>query len=123
METAKKLVAMVSDHKNIEAVESLYADDIVSVEAMAMHGESQTKTGKAAILGKNKWWMENHEVHSANVAGPWPHGDQFIVRYTYDVTIKAGPMSGQRMTMDEAALYTVKNGKIAKEEFFYDMGG
>lgn len=31
--------------------------------------------------------------------------------------------SGQRFTMDEAALYTVKNGEIVREEFFYDMGG
>jgi ketosteroid isomerase-like protein len=26
------------------------------------------------------------------------------------------------MTMDEAALYTVKDGKIVQEEFFYFMG-
>ena len=32
-------------------------------------------------------------------------------------------MAGKRMTLDESALYTVKDGKIVKEEFFYDMGG
>jgi ketosteroid isomerase-like protein len=32
-------------------------------------------------------------------------------------------MAGQRMTLDEAALYTVKDGKITQEEFFYNMGG
>jgi len=25
------------------------------------------------------------------------------------------------MTMDEAGLYTIQNGKIVKEEFFYSM--
>jgi len=30
-------------------------------------------------------------------------------------------MAGQRMKMDEVALYTVKDGKIVHEEFFYDM--
>jgi len=25
--------------------------------------------------------------------------------------------------MDEVGLYTVKNGKIVREEFFYDMAG
>ena len=27
--------------------------------------------------------------------------------------------SGQRVTMDETALYTIKDGKIAEERFFY----
>jgi ketosteroid isomerase-like protein len=29
--------------------------------------------------------------------------------------------TGQRMQMTEMALYTVKDGKIAQEEFFYNM--
>jgi hypothetical protein len=33
-----------------------------------------------------------------------------------DVTDKD---SGQRQTMDEIALYRVKNGKISEERFFY----
>ena len=41
----------------------------------------------------------------------------------YDVTAKVGPRAGQRMKMEEAGLYTVKNGKIVQEEFFYSMGG
>ena len=31
-------------------------------------------------------------------------------------------MQGRRMKMEEAALYTVKDGKIVEEEFFYHMG-
>jgi ketosteroid isomerase-like protein len=45
------------------------------------------------------------------------------VKFWLDVTAKAGPMAGKRIQMNEAALYTVKDGKIVKEEFFYDMGG
>jgi len=30
-------------------------------------------------------------------------------------------MAGKRFTMDEAGLYTVKDGKIVHEEFFYHM--
>jgi ketosteroid isomerase-like protein len=41
------------------------------------------------------------------------------VRFTYDVTNKP---SGNRMKTDEIAVYTVGEGKIVKEEFFYDMG-
>ena len=31
--------------------------------------------------------------------------------------------SKSRFKMQEAGLYTVKNGKIVREEFFYSMGG
>ena len=66
--------------------------------------------------GKGQWWRENHEVHSASVTGPWPHGDRFIVGFQYDITNKP---SKTRMQMNETALFTIKNGKIVREEFFY----
>ena len=75
-----------------------------------------------AVRKKGEWWEETHEVHGGSVEGPWPHGDRFIVRFKYDVTAKTGPMTGKRMQLDEAALYTVKNGKVVQEEFFYHMG-
>ena len=66
--------------------------------------------------GQGQWWRDNHEVHSASVTGPWPNGDRFIVGFQYDITNKP---SGTRMKMDDTALFTVKNGKIVREEFFY----
>ena len=48
--------------------------------------------------------------------GPWVNGDRFVVRFKMDVTFK---QSGQRFVMDETALYTIKDGKIAEEAFFY----
>lgn len=30
--------------------------------------------------------------------------------------------SGERMRMDELGLYTVKDGKVVEERFFYGMG-
>ena len=53
------------------------------------------------------------------VTGPFPHDDRFVVIFDMDVTNKA---MGQRFQMQEAALYTVANGKIVREEFFYAMG-
>ena len=54
--------------------------------------------------------------------GPLAHGDRFIARFKFDVTPKSRPMAGKRFTMDETALYTVKDDKIVHEEFFYHMG-
>jgi ketosteroid isomerase-like protein len=52
-------------------------------------------------------------------AGLWKayvNGDEFVVRFTMDVTPKA---TGKRMKMDEVGVYTVKNGKIVAERFCY----
>ena len=119
LEVGKKLVELCKQGKNQEAMDALYAPDIVSVEAAAMPGMSAEVRGREAVFAKSKWWNDNHTVHSASTEGPWPHGDRFIVRFSYDVTNKP---SNLRFTMDEAALFTVKDGKIVREEFFYVTG-
>ena len=116
VEIAKKLVEFCKQGKSDEALSTLFSDNAVSVEAMAMPGMERETNGIEAIKAKGKWWYDNHEVHSAVVTGPWPHGERFIVGFKYDVTNKP---SGRRMMMDEAGLYTVENGKIVREEFFY----
>ncbi len=120
LEVGKKLVELCKQGKNDEVTKTLYAQDIVSVEAGAPPGQSAESRGLEAIIAKSKWWADNHEVHSAVCEGPYPHGDRFVVHFKYDVTNKP---SNQRIQMDEAALYTVKDGKIVREEFFYSMGG
>ena len=119
LEVGKQLVELCKQGENLQAIKTLYSPDVVSVEAASMPNMPAEMKGMDAILGKNTWWVENHEIHSAKCEGPFPHGDKFIVRFNYDVTNKP---SGKRMQMDEAALYTVKDGKIVREEFFYSMG-
>ncbi len=119
MDIANKLVALCKQGKNMSALDTLYAADAVSVEAVAMPGAQQEAKGLAAVKAKVKWWYDNHQIHAAIVAGPWPHGDQFIVGFQHDVTNKT---SGKRVKMEEMGLYTVRNGKIVREEFFYEAG-
>jgi ketosteroid isomerase-like protein len=118
----KKLVELCLQGKAKEAMDTLYSDDIVSIEAGAPANMSARSEGIGAVKAKGAWWQENHEVHKAEAEGPYPNGDRFIVRFKYDITAKTGPMAGKRFVMDEAALYTVKGGKITHEEFFYSMG-
>lgn len=120
MDVARTLVALCREGRYEEALTTVYAQDIVSIEAGASAEMSREVRGLDAVLAKGKWWVDNHEVHDANVGGPWPHDDRFIVTYRFDVTNKP---SGQRFMMEEAALYTVRDGKIAREEFFYTMDG
>lgn len=121
LEIGTKLVALCREGKNLEAIEGLYGDDIVSVEAVGGGGFPRTMNGKEAVVGKAKWWNENHEVHSAEVEGPFPHGDdRFAVIFRFDVTSK--PMNNTRMKLNEIGVYTVANGKVSREEFYYHMG-
>lgn len=121
LEIGKKLVELCNQGKNLEAIETLYGPDIVSIEVRGDEKMPARMEGLAAIKGKNQWWLENHTIHGGQAKGPWPHGDRFIVYFNHEVTAKAGPMAGKRMTLEEAGLYTVKNGKIVQEEFFYAM--
>lgn len=120
-EVAHALVDGCRAGQNLDIVEKYYADDIVSVEATPDPDGVCEYRGKDAIRGKHDWWYSNHEVHGGKVDGPFIGDDgRFAVRFEFDVTPKA---TGQRYTMTEAAIYTVANGKIVREEFFYNQPG
>ena len=119
----QRLVELCRQNKNVEAVNTLYAPNVVSLEQMDHPGMPKRMEGIEAIRKKNQWWIDNHTIHKNEVLGPYPAGDRFIVLFKIDVTSKAGPMAGKRMQAEECGLYTVKDGKVVKEEFFYDMGG
>ena len=118
-EIGQKLVDLCKAGKNHEAMQELYAGDIVSVEAGAPPGGQRESNGLPAVMAKGKQWSELHEIHSAKIDGPFPHDDRFTVMFDYDVTRRPDK---QRFQMKEVALYTVANGKIVREEFFYAMG-
>ena len=119
MKIGQHLVALCQEGKHLEAIDQLYAEDVVSVEATDRPEGEREARGIDAIRSKNQWWSENHEVHSASVRGPFPHSDdRCCVMFNYDPTNKP---SGHRFQMEEVGLYTVTDGKISKEEFFYAM--
>jgi ketosteroid isomerase-like protein len=96
-----------------EAGEQFWADSVVSLEAA--EGDMARVEGLEGVQAKGAWWYANHEIHSVEVEGPYVHGDQFIVRFTMEVT----PKGGERMSMDEMGVYTVQDGKVIEERFFY----
>jgi ketosteroid isomerase-like protein len=121
-DVGRRLVTLCQEGKNLEALDTLYAKDAESVEAMSTPEMPATMKGVTAIKKNNEWWFANHEIHGGSSKGPFPNGDRFAVIFDFDVTAKSGPMAGKRMQMEEVALYTVRDGKIVKEEFFYSMG-
>lgn len=117
-EVANTLVKLCSQGKFDEATKTLYSSDIVSVEAGAPPGQSRETKGLDAVKAKGEWWAANHEVHSAKVEGPLVAGSHFAVTFKLDVTFKP---QNKRFTMEEIAVYKVTDGKVAYEEFFYNM--
>ena len=108
-EVAKKVVELVRKQAWYEALDALYDNDVVSVEAT----EPETR-GKESVRGKIDWWVNAMEVHSFNASEPFVARDRFVVQYDADVTDKS---SKQRRKLSEVGVYTVKNGKIVREEF------
>ena len=115
-EVAQKFAALIKEHREDEAQQALYAPDIVSVEAVAMQNMPAEARGLDALKEKGRWWRDNNIVHGAKIEGPFPHGDRFAMVYEFDVTSKP---TGDRRQMKEVAVYTVRSGKITREEFFY----
>ena len=113
-EVAEKVVELVRQQAWYKALDTLYDKDIVSVEASASEGESAEKRGIDQVRGKIDWWLNAMEVHRFTAKGPFVAHDRFVVQYDADVTEKN---SKKRFQLSEVGVYTVKNGKIVREEF------
>ena len=118
VEVANELIAGCREGRETANLSKLYADNAVSVEAVAMPGSGSAEAqGIEAIQGKHEWWNNAFEVHSQNIEGPFFHGEnKFSAIFEMDATDK---QTKERSKMREVAQYTLDNGKIVREEFFY----
>lgn len=117
-DVADALVAHCKAGTEAQGLEELYSEQAESIEAFPGPGmDSPITKGREAIKGKHEWWNANFDVHEGSVDGPHLHGeDRFAVIFEMDATHRE---SGERSKMKEVAVYTVDEGKIVKEEFFY----
>ena len=113
---AAKFVELCRQGKNFDVMHTMYHPEIVSVE-----GDGKQTRGKGPVIKKSEDWVSNKTFNGETVAGPFfnsANPDQFAVYFTLDVTPKA---TGQRITLEEVAVYTVnKSDQITREQFFYD---
>ena len=119
---ADRLVELVSQRKNLDAINELYADNARSIEVMAGPGCDRIIEGRTTIAQKAEQFHKSTTVHGSSVGKPVVNGDQFVLPMSLDCTCSEGPMAGHRMNMSATALYTVRNGKITEAKFFYSCG-
>ncbi len=98
------------------AYRELYSPQIVSIETGDTTDMGHLE-GMEELMKKGEWWAETFEVHDIGVSDPIVADNWFAVRFTMDTTHKP---SGQRSTTSEIAVYQVKDGKVVREQFFYD---
>ncbi len=63
-QVAKKVVELVRKQAWYEALDTLYDDNVVSVEAYSAGGGSPETRGKEGVRGKIDWWVNAMEIHS-----------------------------------------------------------
>ena len=114
---AKNLVSWFNDGQEERCYQELYSPSSVSIEP---GGENPVSTGIEEVAKKGEWWRETYEMHSSSASSPIVADNWFSVRFEMDTTHKP---SGQRSEMAEIGVFQVADGKIVKEQFFYDVPG
>ena len=117
---AKRLVELCREGKGEQAQNELYAEDAESIEMDGLPpGALGNVKGLEAIREKGrKFNADIEEVHGGTVSDPIVAGNWFSVTMTMDATFKGRG----RVNMQEICVYGVRNGKIVREQFFYDLG-
>ena len=115
-EVAERLVLLCREGKNVQAIEELYSDNIVSIEPKGSRAE--ITEGKAAVLGKTTQWIQMIEqIHNTHISDPIFTGNHFSCLMEMDVTLK----DIGRIPMNEICVFEVREGKIVFEQFFFEV--
>lgn len=103
--------------QNLECIQELYADNVVSKEMPGVpFGE--IVSGKQQVFDKSKQWLDGVvEFHSNEISDPVVAGNHFSSKMSFDITFK----ERGRQQMEEVCVFEVKDGKITNEQFFYSM--
>lgn len=114
-EVANRLVELCREGKYEQVVKELYSPDIVSVEPEG--APNRIVQGLEAIAQKGERFQSMLEkVNSTVVTDPVVAENFFSCAMLMNVVMKGVPHA---IDMDEVCVYTVSNGKVVKEEFFY----
>lgn len=112
-EVGRALVEMFNKGKFDEIEAKFWAPGIVSCEG---EGAALEWVGRKAVKRKGDEWHKENRVHGASAEGPYVGATGFAVKFRMDVEHLP---SGSRGMFEEVGVYTVRGGKIVREEFMY----
>lgn len=115
-QVADRLVALCREGKFHEAIDELYAKNIVSKEPKG--SDFEITEGLEAVRAKTERFEGSiAEIHHSTISDPIVAQDHFACVMDIDATYK----EHGRMAMSEICIYEVNEGKIIKDNFFYNM--
>lgn len=114
-EVANRLVELCREGKNEQAVKELYSPEIVSIEPEGMPNRIVKGLEGIAEKGANFQRMLE-KMNTSSISDPIVAENFFSCSMLMNVQLKGVPVA---IDMDEVCVYTVNDGKIVREEFFY----
>ena len=96
------------------AGERYWAEDVISIEPDALRDGAECR-GIDAVRRKNLRWCSTHGIEDLSLDGPFVTGNQFAL-FADMLIVHAG----QRRPHSEIALFSVRDGKIVEERYFYE---
>jgi hypothetical protein len=115
---AHEFTAMLRAGQFEAAGNRFWADDVTSIEPAALPGGiAATACGIAAARRKCNARFGAAKIAEIGIDGPFVTGDQFVLFLDLIIVDRA---SGGSAPFSEIALYTVREGQIAEERYFYD---
>ena len=108
---ARRIVAVTQSNDD-EATLALYAADVESTE----QGQAPTR-GLDSIRQKFAGWRSMVSDAHFEPRRVCVDGNTIVIEWVGDVTLSA---SGKRAQLHEVAIHEIRDGKIAREAYFYD---
>jgi hypothetical protein len=110
-EIGRRLKLLCEQLRFVEAYETLYSTDAVSIDPMNQeHGELK---GLDALIESEKKFLAHTNVHRFVASEPLIAGSYISFRFFMDIT-----MDGRNIHLSEIAVYNTKDGKIISQQFF-----
>lgn len=108
----RKLNDQILAGQILEAFETFYADDVVMQENKKdpRHGKDENREYEKQFVGSVK------EFHGAGVTASAVSGDVSFTEWWMDITFQ----DGNRARLEQVAVRTWRDGKVARERFYYD---
>lgn len=117
-DVARDFTDMLRQGQFVAAGERFWAADVRSIEPHDLPGGIAAEIlGIEAARAKTVRWFGSRHIHDLSIDGPFVTGDQFAL--FLDMMIAGKPSEGDQ-PFTEIAVFTVRDGKISEERYFYD---